>query len=273
MVGNVVDARREGARLIHWPSERGIWVMVGVPWLAGTLTAGGGTALALSGVFAAGLFCTVLAREPLSWTLWRRLHRYPPLPGWPAGALWGTAAVAMLSLWYLLAPAPAHLAGLAAIALGGAWEIAMRLRRARAWWPGLAGSGLTSAGAFLAAGAVAAPDPARWVAAGALAYAAACAMSAMGLHMCRVSRAADTRGPTALLWAWSAAGGALLVLAGSRAHAPAAAALLLGLGLLHAAMAQRQPRTRDFRRLGWREAVWLAAVGAGAIVLAGMGPG
>lgn len=57
-------------------------------------------------------------------------------------------------------------------------------------------------------------------------------------------------------------------LAGFAARALPVAAVALGMGFLHAEVAWEQPRSRDFRRLGWREALWLATV-SGLLLWAG----
>ncbi len=262
-----------GAGWLRWPAERGIWVMVGIPWLTGTLGVGTWAQMGPSMLLAACLFCMTLAREPLSWALWRRVHRFPPLPGWPTGVFWGSAASALCVLWYVWAPAPGHRVGLILLASGGVWEVVMRLWRARAWWPGMVGSCLIAAGVFWAAGPDLPLTATRWGIAASLAYAAGCSIAAMGLQVVRVSRTADSLGPTVLLWAWSGLGATLLLLVGSRSHTLVASIAVAGLGLLHAVLAHRQPRTRDFRRLGWREAVWLAVIGATLLLLAGAGLG
>lgn len=256
---------------LRWPAERGIWVMLGIPWLTATLGVGTEAELGQSMLLAACLFCVALAREPLSWALWRRVRRFPPLPGWPMGVFWGAAASVLCVLWYLWVPSADHRVGWILLAAGGAWELVMRLWRARAWWPGTVSSGLIAAGVFWAAGPDLPLTATRWVAAASLAYAAGGSVAAMGLQVARVSHTADSLGPTVLLWAWSGLGAALLLLVGSRAHTLPASVAVAGLGLLHAMFAHRHPRTRDFRRLGWREAVWLAAVGASLLLLAGAG--
>ncbi len=258
---------------MRWPAERGTWVLVGLPWAAGAaagiLSGAWGPSLLLGGA----LFCGVMAREPLVWSLWRRTHGLPPLPEWRGGAAWAAAGLALTAAWWHLCPQPVHRVALALVLLGAAWEAGMRLIRASAWWPGIGGSALSAAGIFLAAG-TAAPEPATWVAAGGIAYAVGCTVCAMGLYTSRVpqARPAARSAPTRLLWGWSAAGGVSLAIAGLTTGALTTSAMVLGMGLLHAEMAHTQPRTRNFRWLGWREALWLATVIALILWAAGRGP-
>lgn len=244
----------------RWPAERGTWVVLGLPWLAGTAAAGSPTALAAAVLLGAALFCAVLAREPLLWSLWRLRRGFPPRPDMAAGLRLAAAAALTVVLWFWLAPGPDHRAGIAMLALGSAGEAVLRLLRPRSWWPGVMGSAFGAAGACLAAGA-ARSGTGGWGLALGLGYAAGCAMCAMGIHMAKVSRGGEAASAAgALLWGWAATGALPLAAVGAPGHALPLAAAAVGMGLAHAALAQRSPRTLAFRRLGWREAAWLAAM-------------
>lgn len=247
---------RAAAKRRLWPAERGLWLIVGLPWAAGLAS---GPAPAAAGLLAAALFCGVVAREPLMWSLWRRLRGFGPRADWWSATLWAVAGCALAGVWWSLSPAAAPRIGLSLVALAAAWDGGMRLWNARLWWPGVAGAAATAAGTYLAARGGAALGPVSLVVAMVLAYAAGASMCAMGLFVSRVSGA-----PRAgmLLWLWTAGGGVPLTVAGLAAGALPVSALALGMGLLHAEMACQQERSLDFRRLGWREATWLATVTA-----------
>ncbi len=259
--------------MARWPSERGTWVIVGLSWTAGTAPAALGRGFGPDLLLGAAIFCGVMAREPLVWSLWRRTHKVAPSAEWRRGAAWAAAALVLTASWWHAHPLPVQRAGLALALLGVGWDSAMRLVRASAWWPGVAGSACTSAGVYLAA--LATPlAPATWLAAAGIGYAVGCTMCAMGVYTSRVprSRPAGVTVSTRLLWGWSAGGGVSLAVAGMTTGCLAMPAVALGMGLLHAELAHEQPRTLDFRRLGWQETVWLATVVALILWMAGWGP-
>ena len=259
--------------MARWPAERGTWVIVGLPWAAGTATAALDRGFGPGILLGAAIFCGVMAREPLVWSVWRRTHKVAPSPEWRRGVTWAAAALVLTAAWWHANPLPVQRAGLALALLAVGWDSAMRLVRASDWWPGVAGSACTSAGVYLAALATP-PTPATWVAAASIAYAVGCTMCAMGVYTSRVprSRPAGVTASTRLLWGWSAGGGVPLAVAGMTTGSLAIPAVALGMGLLHAKLAHKQPRTLDFRRLGWQETIWLATVFVLIFGVAGRGP-
>ncbi len=252
-------------RAVPHSTEHGAWFLVGVPWAAAMAAArapvGGWLLLPV-------LLFAVLAREPLLWVLWARRRHMPP-PAWGRGALFGVAAAACGLLWVHLGAG-----ALAAACLVGSATLAALDVLARVVWSkptavgGLAGAlaGGLVATAVLASGGRSGMAP--WVIGACLAYALGVSSCAMHLFVQRVPRRAVTPPAAALLWGWTLGAGALVVLLGLQTSGGRAAAAVACLGLVRAEMARRQPRTIAFRRLGWREGLWLAAVGALVVALA-----
>ena len=256
----------------RWPAERGLWLVLGVPWAAGAwLSHAPWPAVWLGGAMAAA----VMAREHLLSSA-RSVRRHGSAPGWPRGLLWAAGASLCLGLWaWWLRPGPLPLAGVAAIVLAGLFEAALRLRNARAWWPRVPAAAVVAWGAALAAAGARGPAAHSVAAvAAAMGYAAAASVCAVELYLERIPRGGPPGRPAdagAWLWGWTAGGGGLLFSACAATGAAPVGAVALALGVLHAEMAWQQPRTLAVRRLGWREAAWLLTVAAALMWAAGRG--
>jgi|GEM_PF-5463566 len=243
------------------PAESGAWFLVGVPWVA---------AMAVSRAPAAGwwlglaLGCGVAAREPLLWGLWRWWRGLPAVPTWRAGALFGVAALGAGALWWHSGVPTAAMLCCAAITTVGAADLLARAARPK---PAVAGSlagavagGLVCPALLSAAGRL---NARAWLLGACLAYTLGVSSCAMHLFLERVPRRSGARSRAAVwLWGWTLGAGALLLTAGLLAGAGPAAGLALCLGVQRAEWARRQPRTTAFRRLGWREALWLGITAA-----------
>jgi hypothetical protein len=257
---------RAATRATPYAAERGAWFLVGIPWLAAMVVGGA----PVSGWFLVPpLVFGVLAREPLMWTLWACRRRLPVPPAWRLGIVFAMMAVASTVLWARSAvgwPAFACLAasvGLTAVDVG-----------ARVVWSkptavgGLAGAvagGCIATTVMLAAGR---PAPLAWVLGACLAYGLGISSCALHLSMQRVPRRASTTSAAVLLWWWTVVAGSALILMGLHTTGERAAVAAVCLGMVRAELARRQPRTTAFRRLGWREGVWLVAMSALVVTLA-----
>ncbi len=258
-----------------WPAERGLWLVLGVPWVVGTLL---GRDPGRSVWLGLALSAALVAREPFLWALWCRRRSLPPPRAWARSAAWGLLALPTAAIWAVrgAAGSATALAG-AGLVAAAAFEAAVRVADARAWWAGVPAAATAAAATLVAAaGPRGAPSPAVLPAALAVGYLAALSMVVVGLSLERVPRRPSGRrreGAVRWLWGWSVLAGGALLLVGARAGAGPLAAASLGLGWWHAFRAWRRPRTLDFRRLGRQEALWLcgAAAGVATLALSGLG--
>ncbi len=259
-------ARRRPETALPHASETGAWFLVGVPWVAAMVA---GRAPLAGWLLLPVLVFGILAREPIIWGLWAHRRRLPPPPAWRTGTLYGLVAVVCAVLWASSGVGAMALACAAATATLGALDVVARV----VWSKPTAVGGIAGAlaGGFIAVAVLAdaaRPGAAPWVVGACLAYALGVSACAMHLFVQRVPRRAPTTPAVGLLWGWTLGAGALVMLLGLHAGGGRAAAAAAALGLVRAEMARRQPRTTAFRRLGWREGLWLATVGALVVALA-----
>ncbi len=270
-MGGVNAARpeppRRAAPAVPPVAERGAWFVVGVPWAAAMVVARGP---AEGWLLLPPLVLGVLAREPVMWSLWALRRRLPPPVPWGPGLWFGLAAAASVLVWGASGVGAAAVASAAAAAVLGAVEVLTRVLRSRptplGGIAGAVGGGAVTLAVLSGAGS---PTPTAWALGACLAYTLAISSLALHLSVRRVPRRADPAPGCRLLWGWTIGAGAALLLLGAQAGCVWTAALAVGLGLVRAEIARRQPRTTAFRRLGWREAVWLGMVGA---LLAALAP-
>ncbi len=243
------------------PTEYGAWFLVGVPWAAG-MVAGRGPA---GGWLLGGaLACGVAAREPLLWALWRWRRRLPAVPTWRAGVVFAVGALVAGAAWARSGVDATGLFCLGAAGLLGLADVAARVLWSK---PTPAGSlGGAVAGGLVCPALLSGsgpPAPEAWLLGAGMAYIFGVSLCAMHLFLARVPRhPCGVAGMMALLWGWTVGAGTLLLAAGLWVGADRSAAMALGIGVLRAQRARRQPRTTAFRRLGWREACWIATMAA-----------
>lgn len=256
---------RAAARATPYAAERGAWFLVGVPWLAAMVVGGA----PVSGWFLVPtLVFGVLAREPLMWAAWALRRRLPVPPAWRFGVVFAMMAAASTVLWTRSAvgwPALAPLAasvGLTAVDMGA--RVVMSKPTALGGLAGAVAGGCIATTVMLVAGR---PAALAWVLGACLAYGLGISSCALHLSLQRVPRRATGTSAAVLLWGWTVVAGGALILMGLHTTAERVAVASVCLGLVRAELARRQPRTTAFRRLGWREGVWLVAMSALVVTL------